>query len=249
MRKRFVAGNWKMHTTVQEGVNLAKEIAQLVESNSEAEVAIIPPFTHLVNVKDVIKNSSVQLGAQNVAAYEKGAYTGEVSAEMLQSIQVNYVLVGHSERRSIFNESNEDLKNKVNIALQYQLMPIFCIGESLEERENNQHFSVIEKQLNESLFHLTTNEIEKVTIAYEPVWAIGTGKTASPEQAQEIHAFIRQLLLNKYGENVAQSTRILYGGSVKPSNANELFSQKDIDGGLIGGAALQAADFLAIINA
>lgn len=249
MRKRFVAGNWKMHTTIQDGVQLAKEITTAVGNNESVDVAIIPPFTHLATIQEIVKNSSVKLGAQNVAEFERGAYTGEVSAEMLQSVGTQYVLVGHSERRSILGESNEVLKNKMDLLLQYHFSPIFCIGESLEERESNQHFAVIEKQLTESLFHLSAEALKNVTIAYEPVWAIGTGKTASPEQAQEMHAFIRALLAQKYTEELAENTRILYGGSVKPNNAAELFSQKDIDGGLIGGAALQANDFMGIINA
>lgn len=249
MRKRFVAGNWKMHTTIQDGMQLAKEITAAVGHNDTVDVAIIPPFTHLSSIQEIVKNSSVKLGAQNVAAYERGAYTGEVSAEMLQSVGVTYVLVGHSERRSILGESNEVLKNKIDLLLQYHFSPIFCIGESLEERDTNQHFAVIEKQLTESLFHLSAEALQNVTIAYEPVWAIGTGKTASPEQAQEMHAFIRALVAKNYTHELAESTRILYGGSVKPNNAAELFSQKDIDGGLIGGAALQTNDFMGIINA
>lgn len=249
MRKRFVAGNWKMHTTIAEGVSLAKEVAQIIGTNSTVDVAIIPPFTHLTSIKEAIHNSAITLGAQNVATHEQGAFTGEVSAAMLQSVGAEYVLVGHSERRSIFGETNEMLKNKVDILLKHQLAPIFCCGESLEEREGGLHFSIIEKQLNESLFHISAEQMASVTIAYEPVWAIGTGKTASPTEAQEIHAFIRTLLAKKYNAEVAESTRILYGGSVKPSNAAELFSQADIDGGLIGGAALQALDFAGIIQA
>ena len=245
MRKHIVAGNWKMNTTPQEGLELALDIISQSQP-SDVQLIIAPPYTHLWEISKVIEGTNIAIASQNIAKEDKGAYTGEIAAEMLTDIAVQYVIIGHSERRSYYGENSEILAQKTNKALQNNLLPIFCIGENLEEREQNIHFDIIKTQLEEGLFHLSKEEIRLVVIAYEPVWAIGTGKTATAEQAQEIHAYIRQLLQEKYNEDIAQNSSILYGGSCKPSNAKELFSQQDIDGGLIGGAALQAEDFIAI---
>jgi len=247
MRQKIVAGNWKMNTNLQEGKNLSVDIVKLVRNN-KVKVIIIPPFTHLSNILNETNNSFVSVGAQNCAVYEKGAYTGEVSAEMLKSIGIEYVLIGHSERRAYFNETNETLKQKLEIALKNQLLPIFCCGETLEERNSNNHFSIVKQQLKESLFHLENDNFTKLIIAYEPVWAIGTGLTASSQQAEEMHAYIREVIQNQYGDDIANNISILYGGSCKPTNAKELFSNPNVDGGLIGGAALNANDFIGIIN-
>lgn len=246
MRKKIVAGNWKMNTTVPEGVELAKNIiAKSAEIPSGVKLIVAPPFTHLTAVAEVLSGSPISLAAQNCADHDKGAYTGEVSAPMIASVNAEYVILGHSERREYYGETNEKLVNKIHLALEANLAPIYCVGEKLEEREAGNHFKVVESQIKEVLFGLTPQDMAKIVIAYEPVWAIGTGKTATSEQAQEIHAFIRQCLASKFGA-LAQEISILYGGSCKPSNAVELFSQKDIDGGLIGGAALKAEDFIGI---
>lgn len=251
MRKNIVAGNWKMNTTVPEGVQLAKEVCEAVAKNPnlKCEVIVGVPFTHLTAVNEVIDKKYVGLAAENCADHDKGAYTGEVSAPMVASTGANYVILGHSERRGYYNESIEMLKDKVNLALQAGLKVIFCCGESLDERKAGTHFDVIKNEIVGSLFHLNTEDFGKIIIAYEPIWAIGTGETATAEQAQEIHAFIRGLLCDKYGKQVADDTTILYGGSCKPSNAAELFAKADIDGGLIGGASLKASDFMGIVTA
>ncbi len=251
MRKNIVAGNWKLNTTVQEGVDLAKSVNDLVKKldNDNTGVAIAPPFTHLTEIAKVIDSKRICLAAQNCASEDSGAYTGEVSPAMLSLIGVDAVIIGHSERRAIFGETHQTLAKKVNLVLKHQMKPIFCCGEVLEEREAEEQNSVVKKQLDESLFHLAASDIKNCIIAYEPVWAIGTGRTASPEQAQEMHAYIRSLLNHKYGDDVAKDITILYGGSCKPSNAKELFSNPDVDGGLIGGASLKAEDFLGIIEA
>jgi len=247
MRKKIVAGNWKMNTSLAEGFSLAKEVtAGSSRVDQGVELVVIPPFTHLSEIVKLARGSRVRVGAQNCAQWPKGAYTGEVSASMLQSAGVEYVILGHSERREYFNETNRSLFEKLQLALQENLTPIFCCGEKLGEREAGQHFAVVEKQVAESLFGLETRQVQQVVIAYEPVWAIGTGKTATADQAQEMHAFIRGLLAGKYGSTLADSISILYGGSCKPSNAAELFAKPDVDGGLIGGASLVAADFIAI---
>lgn len=245
MRTNIVAGNWKMNTTVAEGVALAKAIVAKAGEVSKAKLIVAAPFTHLVPVCEALKGSSVALAAQNCAAEESGAYTGEVSAKMLASAGVTYVILGHSERREYYGDTNEVLAKKIKQAFANNLLPIFCIGERLEERESNRHFDVVKSQLEEVIFALSDSEFEKVVLAYEPVWAIGTGKTASAAQAQEMHAYIRQTLRAKFGAK-ADSTPILYGGSAKPSNAQELFANADVDGGLIGGASLVADDFIAI---
>lgn len=251
MRKTIIAGNWKMNKTAEEAMGLVSEIVNIHrdEVNNNAEVVIIPPYVHLSGVYGLLKSSAVKLGAQNCSEHESGAYTGEVSAAMLASYKTTYVIIGHSERRQYYGEINDLLAKKVNIALAHGLTPIYCCGETIEQRNAGQHFSVNETQISEGLFHLSADDMKKVVIAYEPVWAIGTGVTATSEQAQEVHAFIRSLLEKKYGTDVAQSITIQYGGSMKPDNAKELLSQPDIDGGLIGGASLKARDFIEIIKA
>ena len=249
MRKNIVAGNWKMNTTVPEGVKLASEVNAALEGiTPKCDVVIGVPFTHLTAVKAVI-GEKLGLSAENCADKAKGAYTGEVSAAMVASTGATYVILGHSERRQYYGETAATLKDKVGLALENGLCPIFCIGEVLEERENGTYFDVIKAQIVESLFDLSAEDFGKIVLAYEPVWAIGTGKTATADQAQEIHAFIRGLIAEKYGEQVADDTTILYGGSCKPSNAKELFEKPDVDGGLIGGAALDAASFMGIVTA
>ena len=249
MRKNIVAGNWKMNTTVPEGVKLAKEVNAALEGiTAKCDVVIGVPFTHLTAVKAVI-GEKLGLSAENCADKVKGAYTGEVSAAMVASTGATYVILGHSERRQYYGETAETLKDKVALALENGLTPIFCIGEVLEERENGTYFDVIKAQVADSLFQLSAEDFGKIVLAYEPVWAIGTGKTATADQAQEIHAFIRGLIVEKYGAQVADDTTILYGGSCKPSNAKELFEKPDVDGGLIGGAALDAESFMGIVTA
>lgn len=246
MRKKIVAGNWKMNTLLDEGAVLAGNIVgKKEEVPSGVQLIIAPPFTHLDRIGTVIKNSGIALSAQNCADMEKGAYTGEVSASMLVSAGCSYVILGHSERREYYHETSETLNRKMELALAHGLNPIYCVGEKLEEREAGKHFETVGAQIREVIFNLSPEQLEKTVIAYEPVWAIGTGKTATAEQAEEIHAFIRKTLSEKYGK-LAEEISILYGGSCKPSNAKELFAQKDIDGGLIGGASLKAEDFIAI---
>lgn len=251
MRKTIIAGNWKMNKTAEEAQGLVSEIVNIHrdEINNSAEVVIIPPFVHLSGTNSLIKNSAVKLGAQNCSEHESGAYTGEISAAMLVSHNATYVIIGHSERRQYFGETNALLAKKVDIALKHNLTPIYCCGETIEQRNAGEHFNVNETQITEGLFHLNADEMKKVVIAYEPVWAIGTGVTASSAQAQEVHAFIRSTIAKKYGNDVAQSITIQYGGSMKPENAAELLAQPDIDGGLIGGAALKSRDFIEIIKA
>ncbi len=248
MRKNIVAGNWKMNTTLEEGVALAKEVNEQV-SGSEVTVVLCTPFIHLTEVARVISKDSLFLGAQNCADKVSGAYTGEVSAAMVKSTGASHVILGHSERRAYYGETDAILAEKVNLALENGLTPIFCIGEVLEEREAGKHFDVVKEQLDKGLFHLSSDDFAKIVLAYEPVWAIGTGKTATGEQAQEIHKVIRDHIAARYGAGVADDTSILYGGSCKPSNAAELFANPDVDGGLIGGAALKAEDFMGIVNA
>ena len=247
MRKKIVAGNWKMNTTVTEGVELAKAIvAKVNEVPAGVSLVVAPPFTHLTSVAEVLKGSPVALSAQNCADQPKGAFTGEVSAAMLKDAGCCYTILGHSERREYYGETSEKLVKKMALAFENGLKVIFCVGEKLAERQEGQHFDVVAAQISEVLFGLTPEQMAKVVIAYEPVWAIGTGVTATSEQAQEIHAFIRKTLAAHFGEAVAEKTTILSGGSCKPSNAKELFACPDIDGGLIGGASLKADDFIAI---
>ena len=250
MRKNIVAGNWKMNTTVPEGVQLATEVNEaLANITPNCDVIICVPFTHLTAVNGAINPAKLGLGAENCADHKSGAYTGEISAAMVASTGAKYVILGHSERRQYYGETAETLREKVALALENGLTPIFCIGEVLEEREAEKHFDVVKAQIVDGLFNLSAEDFSKIILAYEPVWAIGTGKTATDDQAQEIHAFIRSVLAEKYGKEVADNTSILYGGSCKPSNAKELFAKPDVDGGLIGGASLKCADFMGIVNA
>jgi len=248
MRKKIVAGNWKMNTLLKDGMELAKAVEKLEkEKQSDALLIIAPPFTHLSRIKELIEG--VKLAAQNCASEESGAYTGEVSPDMLLSVGAEYVIIGHSERRSYYHEDDALLNKKTRLALSKGLKPIFCCGEVLEEREEGKLFDVIREQLSKGLAGLTKQDMGRTVIAYEPVWAIGTGVVATPDQAQEMHHFIRGLLAELFDGQVAEDTTILYGGSCKPSNAAEIFSNPDVDGGLIGGASLKAEDFLAIANA
>lgn len=250
MRKNIVAGNWKMNTTVPEGVQLAKDVNEALKGvTPNCDVVIAVPFTHLTAVAAEIDQTKLGLGAENCADKKSGAYTGEVSAAMVASTGATYVILGHSERRSYYGETPETLKEKVALAMENNLTPIFCIGEVLEERENGTYFDVVDAQIEKSLFDLSAEDFGKIILAYEPVWAIGTGKTATDDQAEEMHAHIRALIEKKYGKEVAENTSILYGGSCKPSNAKALFAKPNVDGGLIGGASLKAADFMGIVTA
>ncbi len=247
MRKNIVAGNWKMNTTVSEGVELAKAVvAKAGEVSENVDLVVAPPFTHLASVAEVLKGSKVGLSAQNCADQPKGAFTGEISVDMLTSVGCQYTLLGHSERRQYYGETDAKLVEKTKLAFAAGLKVILCVGENLDEREAGKHFDVVTEQTQNVLFQFTAEDMKNVVIAYEPVWAIGTGKTATAEQAQEIHACIRKVVADKFGAEVADDMTILYGGSCKPSNAKELFSQPDIDGGLICGAALKAEDFIGI---
>ncbi len=246
MRQKIVAGNWKMNCTKDEANQLAHQLSKL--ERHDASVAVFAPSIHLTSLQDKI-GSSINLGAQNCYAKDQGAFTGEISPKMIRSYGLNWVLLGHSERRSHFKEDNALLKDKVDAALANELQIMFCFGETLPEREAGKAEAVVKEQLESSLFHLSEAQFKSIVLAYEPVWAIGTGLAATPQQAQEMHAFIRDVLSQKYGAQIANETSILYGGSVKPHNAQEIFSQPDIDGGLIGGASLQADSFKAIIDA
>jgi len=249
MAKKIVAGNWKMNTLKDDAQALASEVVNMAKDEVPTDVTLVmcTPYLHLANVKSLTSHTSqVFVGAQNCYDKPSGAYTGEISAPMLQSYSIDYVILGHSERREYFKETNATLAAKVDIVLANGMLPIFCCGEVLAEREAGEQNTVVSKQLEESLFHLSAEEFSKIVIAYEPVWAIGTGKTASSEQAQEMHAYIRSLVKAKYGEAIANDTSILYGGSCKPSNAPELFACPDVDGGLIGGASLKSRDFIDI---
>ena len=250
MRKNIVAGNWKMNTTLAEGVNLAKDVNEALKGfTPNCDVVIGVPFTHLASVSAVIDSTKLGLGAENCADHKSGAYTGEVSAAMVASTGATYVILGHSERRQYYGETSEILKEKVALALENNLTPIFCIGEVLEERENGSYLEVVKTQIEEALFGMSAEDFSKLILAYEPVWAIGTGKTATDDQAEEMHAFIRNVIAEKYGNEVAENTSILYGGSCKPSNAAQLFAKPNVDGGLIGGASLDAESFMGIVKA
>lgn len=250
MRKRIVAGNWKMNKSFSEAEELITDIADALDEVAlqNAEVVMCPPALYIEMATDVAFESNFKVGAQNIYPEDAGAYTGEISPLMLKELNVSYCIIGHSERRKYFNESNEFLMQKVDALLKNEIRPIFCCGEVLSEREANNHFAVVKAQVAESLFHLPVEAFRKVVIAYEPVWAIGTGVTASKEQAQEMHAFIRGLIAEKYGRETAEETTILYGGSCNGKNARELFSQPDVDGGLIGGASLKSDEFLQIVK-
>ncbi|MCH1417222.1 MAG: triose-phosphate isomerase [Flavobacteriaceae bacterium] len=247
MRKKIVAGNWKMNNNKAETDQL---IAALKAKGSftGVEVKVAPTSIHLAQAVETLSDSAIEVIGQNMHQATNGAYTGEISAVMLQSVGVNSVILGHSERRAYFNETDEALEEKVASAVKQDMEVVFCFGEELEDRQSEQHFQVVEDQLHKALFSLPHTAWEKIVLAYEPVWAIGTGETASPEQAQEMHAFIRGLVAQNFDENIAENVAILYGGSVKPANAQEIFSKPDVDGGLIGGAALNADDFFAIVQ-
>ena len=247
MRKKIVAGNWKMNNNKSETAELIQALKSLSFS-TDVRVMIAPAFTHLAQAEELTQGGRIEVLAQNMNANDSGAFTGEISAKMLHSIGINKVILGHSERRAYYNETDAGLKKKVKTALTHDMEVVFCFGEELDQRKAGSHFVVVQSQLETVLFDLNSTEWSKIILAYEPVWAIGTGETASPEQAQDIHAFIRGLIASKYDEDLAQDVSILYGGSVKPANASAIFSQPDVDGGLIGGASLNAEDFIAIIQ-
>lgn len=249
MRKNIVAGNWKMNLGFDEAEELIDQINEELENfDAKPTIVLCPPYPYLELTSDMAEEGLFSCGAQNVAQWNNGAYTGEISAQMLDLIGVEYCIVGHSERRKYFNETLEEIAQKVDRLIENDIIPIFCCGEALEQREAGKHFEVVENQIKESLFHLSEEQILDVIIAYEPVWAIGTGKTATSQQAQEMHAHIRSLLEKKYSKEVAEEISILYGGSCNSKNAKELFANKDVDGGLIGGASLKKDDFIAIVK-
>ena len=248
MRKQIVAGNWKMNYGLIQTETLISELKKQ-KKTSNAEVMIAPAFTNLWHAFESTRQYPIEVVAQNMHFAENGAYTGEVSAGMLKSIGIKTVILGHSERRAYFNETDEALASKIDTGLKHQMNIIFCFGEELKDRKTGQHESIVESQIKNALFHLKAEDFKRIILAYEPVWAIGTGETATPNQAQDMHAFIRKTLADKYGNEVANLISILYGGSVKPNNAKEIFSKPDVDGGLIGGASLNAEDFFAIVNA
>jgi len=249
MRKRIVAGNWKMNKTYSEARELVEKLAEYQKSNNtKCEVYIAPPALYLDVAKKTLQNAKIGVFSQDISEHYSGAYTGEISVEMLLSLELAGSIVGHSERRQYHNETDDSCNKKIKLLLEKNLSPIYCNGETLEQRKSGEYFDVIKKQTQSALFNLSADEIKKVIIAYEPVWAIGTGETATPEEAQEIHAYIRELIAEKYGQNVADEVSILYGGSVKPDNAKEIFSKPDVDGGLIGGACLNIKDFTDIIE-
>jgi triosephosphate isomerase len=251
MRTKIVAGNWKMNNDLKASKSLVKKIVKRVKKKElqNTRVIVSPTFVNLERVAKRTRKSEVEVAAQNMHFEKSGAYTGEISAEMLKAIGVEIVILGHSERREYFGEDDAFLAKKVDTALANEMETIFCFGEVLEDRKADKHFDVVESQIKNALFHLEAKDWKNIVLAYEPVWAIGTGETASPEQAQEMHAFIRKIVAEKYNSEIAEEVSILYGGSVKPANAKEIFSKPDVDGGLIGGAALNADDFEAIINA
>lgn len=248
MRQKVVAGNWKMNKNISETKELIEGL-KAQKNTSGARVIITPSFINLTTAVDATKGTSIEVASQNMSQHDKGAYTGEVSAEMLKSAGVKITLLGHSERRSYFGETDELLVEKVNKAIAEGIEIIFCFGEELEERKSGKHFEVVASQISKALFHLGAEAFDSIILAYEPVWAIGTGETATAEQAQEMHAFIRKTLADQYDDSLAESVSILYGGSCKPSNAEEIFSKPDVDGGLIGGASLKADDFFGVVNA
>jgi|SRR6056297_1713812 len=246
MRKNIVAGNWKMNKTFSEGVELIQQILSQAESVKDVELIIAPPFILTAEASKVLQESAVKLASQNCSNHQEGAYTGEISASMIKSAGAEYVILGHSERRKYFKETNEIINEKMKITLENRLKPIVCCGEVLKEREQEEHFKIVNNQIKEMFDGINPASLKNIIIAYEPVWAIGTGKTATPEQAQEMHQFIREKIKNSYGSQIANDISILYGGSCKPSNAKELFANPDVDGGLIGGASLNATDFIDI---
>jgi triosephosphate isomerase (TIM) len=249
MRTKIVAGNWKMHKNAEETEDLLNELIDQVPNDTNARVIVAPTFVNLASAADHLEFTRIEVAAQNMHQAESGAYTGEVSASMLKSVGVNIVILGHSERRAYFHETDATIAFKTDTALQHDMEVIFCFGEELKDRQAGNHFNIVENQLRDGLFHLEAKDWDQIILAYEPVWAIGTGETATPDQAQEMHAFIRETVRAKYDSDVADNVSILYGGSVKPDNAAEIFSKRDVDGGLIGGAALKASDFAAIVKA
>lgn len=249
MRQKIVAGNWKMHKNAEETEDLLNELIAKIPTDISQRVIVAPTFVNLAAAADHLEFTPLEVAAQNMHQAEGGAFTGEISAAMLESVGVKIVILGHSERRAYFHETDALLASKVDTAIKHEMEVIFCFGEELKDRQAGQHFNVVHHQLKDALFHLNENDWKNIILAYEPVWAIGTGETATPEQAQEMHAFIRETLSHKYGQNLADSVSILYGGSVKPENAAEIFSKPDVDGGLIGGAALKSDDFTAIVMA
>jgi len=249
MRKKIVAGNWKMNKNAEQTEDLLNELIAQISTENNAQVIVAPTFVNLASAVDHLEFTPIGVAAQNMHQAESGAYTGEISVDMLTNIGVNTVILGHSERRAIFHESDALIANKVDTALSHNMTVIFCFGEELKDRQSGNHFNIVENQLRDGLFHIEAKNWEKIVLAYEPVWAIGTGETASPEQAQEMHEFIRETVRKAFGSDIAEDVSILYGGSVKPDNAKEIFSKPDVDGGLIGGAALNAKDFVAIVNA
>jgi triosephosphate isomerase len=249
MRKKIVAGNWKMNKNAEQTDDLLNELIEKMPTDIDVQIIVAPTFVNLASAVDHLEFINIDVAAQNVHQAESGAFTGEISADMLKNIGVDIVIIGHSERRAIFHETDALIANKVSTALEHDMTVIFCFGEELKDRESKNHFNVVENQLRDGLFQIVAKDWNQIVLAYEPVWAIGTGETASPEQVQEMHQFIRETVRNAFGSDIAEDVSILYGGSVKPDNAKEIFSNPDVDGGLIGGAALKADDFVAIVNA
>jgi triosephosphate isomerase len=249
MRKKIVAGNWKMNKNSEQTEDLLNDLIEKMPPDIEVQVIVAPTFVNLASAVDHLEFINIDVAAQNMHQAESGAFTGEISADMLTNVGVEIVILGHSERRAIFHESDALIASKVNTALKHDMTVIFCFGEELKDRQSKNHFNVVENQLRDGLFQIEAKDWDKIILAYEPVWAIGTGETASPEQVQEMHEFIRETVRKGFGSDIAEDVSILYGGSVKPDNAKEIFSNPDVDGGLIGGAALKADDFIAIITA
>jgi triosephosphate isomerase len=247
MRTKIVAGNWKMHKNAEETEDLLNDLIDKLPTDKEVRLIVAPTFVNLASAVEHLQFTNIDVAAQNMHQAESGAYTGEISANMLKSIGVNTVILGHSERRAYFHESDALIAFKVDTAIKHEMFAIFCFGEELKDRQSGNHFTIVENQLRDGLFHIEAKSWENIILAYEPVWAIGTGETASPEQAQEMHEFIRETVRKAFGSAIAEDVSILYGGSVKPDNAKEIFSKPDVDGGLIGGAALKAVDFAAIV--
>ncbi len=248
MRTKIVAGNWKMHKNAEETEDLLNDLIAKIPTQTDTRVIVAPTFINLASAVEHLEFTNIEVAAQNMHQSESGAYTGEISADMLKSVGVNVVILGHSERRSQFHETDSIIAYKTDTALKHEMEVIFCFGEELKDRQSENHFNIVENQLRDGLFHLEEAAWRQIILAYEPVWAIGTGETASPDQAQEMHAFVREIIRGKFGTDVADQVSILYGGSVKPDNAKEIFSKPDVDGGLIGGAALKAEDFAIIVT-
>jgi triosephosphate isomerase len=249
MRNKIVAGNWKMHKNAEQTEDLLNELIAKLPTETVAKVIVAPTFVNLASAVAHLEFTNITVAAQNMHQAEGGAFTGEISADMLKGVGVQSVILGHSERRALFHETDAIIADKVNTALAHDMTVLFCFGEELKDRQSKNHFNVVENQLKDGLFHIEEKDWNNIVLAYEPVWAIGTGETASPDQAQEMHEFIRETVLKSFGKDIAENVSILYGGSVKPDNAKEIFSKPDVDGGLIGGAALKADDFVAIVTA